>query len=204
MKACALMLAVVMLGAGAPRAASARGQQEAGAEALAVVKYEWYKERIAPRPSSAPLFTQEEMIRQARLEQQAAAARNRDKAAAARAETDLTRNEQAKAKAAQTDPPRDGYRYTVKLRNDGAKAVKSVDWDYVFTDPATGEEAGHHQFTSDETIKPGKSKEVSVLYLTPPVRLVSAKALGQKKVKFDEKVVVVRVTYEDGSVWQRP
>jgi hypothetical protein len=206
MKARALLLSVMLVGAACPRAAEARGRQaQTGAsEALVVVKHEWYKERIAPRPSAAPLFTQEEMVKQSKLEAQAAAARNQDKGMAARAETNVTKNEEAKAKATQTDPPRDGYRYVVKLRNDGAKTVKSIDWDYVFTDPATGQEAGHHQFTSDETIKPGKSKEVSVLYLTPPVKLVSAKALGQKKVTFDEKVIVVRVVYDDGTVWQHP
>jgi hypothetical protein len=32
-------------------------------------------------------------------------------------------------------PPRYGFTYKVSLRNTGAKAVKSLDWDHVFSTP---------------------------------------------------------------------
>lgn len=101
--------------------------------------------------------------------------------------------------------PRDGYRYKVLLTNTGSKTIRLVDWDYVFLDPNTREEVARHQFTSEETIKPGKSKEVSVLYLTPPVKTVSAGILTQKEpMPFTEQVVIARIQYSDGSVWQLP
>jgi hypothetical protein len=101
--------------------------------------------------------------------------------------------------------PRDGYRYKVLLTNTGSKTIKLVDWDYVFLNPTTGEEVARHQFTSQETIKPGKRKEVSVLYLTPPVKTVSAGILTKKEpMPFTELVVIARIEFSDGSVWQHP
>ncbi len=101
--------------------------------------------------------------------------------------------------------PRDGYRYKVLITNTGSKTMRLVDWDYVFLDPITHEVVGRHQFTSQETIKPGKSKEVSVLYLTPPVKTVSAGILTKKEpMPFTELVVIARIQYSDGSSWQRP
>jgi hypothetical protein len=92
----------------------------------------------------------------------------------------------------------------VALRNDGVKTIKSIDWDYLFLDPLTQQELARHQFTSDGTIKPGKSKEISVLYLIPPVKLVSARTLNKKNLPFIEQVVVAHILYSDGSSWQHP
>ena len=104
-----------------------------------------------------------------------------------------------------TERPRDGYRYGVQIRNTGAKLIKLVDWDYIFLDPNTLKEVARHQFTSDDTIKPGKSKEISVFYLHPPVKTVSIKMLSKKNMaNFKEQVVLMRIQYSDGSIWQRP
>jgi hypothetical protein len=178
--------------------------QEAGG--IEVLQWSWTKERIRQRPSMLSLASPDELIRQSQREAQLAAARNAArKGEAGKIETQILNHEDAKAKASQTSPPEDGYRYQVKLRNNGGKAIKSIDWDYLFIDPTNQSEVARHQFTSDETIKPGKSKEVSVLYLTPPVKTISAKMLGKKNpLPFDERVVIVRIQYSDGSVWQRP
>jgi hypothetical protein len=80
----------------------------------------------------------------------------------------------------------DSYKYKVRLRNDATKTIKSIDWDYLFLDPMTQQELAGHQFTNDETIKPGKSKEISVLYLMPPVKLISARRLNKKNLPFTE------------------
>lgn len=177
-----------------------------GGRSLVVVKFSWDKERIRPRPSLAPLASQDELIQQARREQQLAAARNAsNKPAATRLETQISNHQKATVQARQTELPRDGYRYKVTLRNEGVKLIKSIDWDYLFYDPITQQELARHQFTSDETIKPGKSKEVSVLYLTPPVKTVDVRLLRKKDaVSFTEQVVIARIEFSDGSVWPHP
>ncbi len=173
---------------------------------LVVIKFGWDKERIRPIPSMAPLASQDELIQQSRREQQLAAARNAQaKGTTAKLETQISNHQGAKAKAQQTELPRDGYRYRVKLRNEGLKTVKSIDWDYYFVDPVTNQELARHQFTSDETIKPGKSKEITVLYLKPPVKTVDARSLKKKeKASFVGRVVIARLQFSDGSVWQHP
>ena len=104
-----------------------------------------------------------------------------------------------------TERPRDGYRYEVQIRNTGAKTIKLIDWDYIFLDPDTLKEVARHQFTSNGTVKPGNSKKISVFYLQPPVKTVSVKMLSKKNMaNFKEQVVLMRIQYSDGSVWQRP
>jgi hypothetical protein len=173
---------------------------------IEILNFSWTKERIRERPSMLPLASSGELIRQSRNEAQLAAARNSARIGeASKLETQITNDEQAKAKAGQTDPPNDGYKYIVKLRNNGNKVIKSIDWDYLFLDPDTGATVSRHEFTSDDTIKPGKSKEISVLYLIPPVKTVSAKMLSKKNsAKFKEQVVLMRIQFSDGSVWQHP
>ena len=171
-----------------------------------VIKFGWEKERLRPIPSMAPLASQDELVQQSRREQQLSVARNtQQKGATSRLETQTTNHQQAKIKAQQTELPRDGYRYKVTLRNTGEKTIKSIDWDYYFVDPNTNEELSRHQFTSDETIKPGKSKELIVLYLKPPVKTVDARSLKKsEKSAFAGRVVVARLQFSDGTVWQHP
>jgi hypothetical protein len=201
MKARTLLLSVVILCASGFNAAR---PQDAGE--IEILKYSWTKERIRQRPSMLPLASSGELIRQSRSEAQLAAARNSaNKGAAGKIETQITNDEQATAKARQTAPPEDGYRYAVKLRNNGNKVIKSIDWDYLFLDPDTSIVVSRHQFTSDDTIKPGKSKEISVLYLNPPVKTVSVKMLNKKSpANYREQVMLIRIQYSDGSVWQHP
>ena len=201
MKTRTLLLSLFILCATGSLAATS---QEAGE--IEILSFSWTKERIRERPSMLPLASSGELIRQSRSEAQLAAARNSaNRGAASKIETQISNDEQAAAKARQTAPPDDGYRYVVKLRNGGSKVIKSIDWDYLFIDPDTMTVLSRHQFTSDETIKPGKSKEFGVLYLIPPVQTVNVKMLGKKKLaNFKEQVVLMRIQYSDGSVWQHP
>jgi hypothetical protein len=146
------------------------------------------------------------LIQQSRREQQLAAARNAsNKSAASKLETQISNHQKASVEASQTELPRDGYLYKLTLRNDGVKTIKSIDWDYLFLDPITQQELARHQFTSDETIKPGKRKEVSVLYLIPPLRTIPVQTLNKKdRARISEQVVVMRIQYSDGSFWQHP
>jgi hypothetical protein len=187
-------------------ASSAAVLAQAGGSDVVVLKCSWQKERIRPRPSLAPLASQDELIQQSQREQQLAAAKNvGDRGKVAKLETQISNHQKATAQASQTELPRDGYRYNMTLQNDSVKTIKSIDWDYLFLDPITQQELAHHQFTSDETIKPGKRKEVSVLYLIPPLKTIPVQTLNKKNpTRISEQVVVVRIQYSDGSFWQHP
>ena len=95
--------------------------------------------------------------------------------------------------------------YKVSIKNTGLKTIKAIDWDYVFFDPNTQNEIGRHQFTSEEKISPGKSKELNALIPKPPTGTISVYELNSKeRTTLNERVLLMRIQYSDGSVWQRP
>lgn len=99
-------------------------------------------------------------------------------------------------------PPR--YIYTVKVRNTGAKTMLALVWEYVFTDPDTGEEVGRHHYESKVKIRAGKSGELVGHSASPPARVVDARRAGDdSEGRLVQRVIIHRIEYEDGSVWER-
>ena len=189
--------------------AAARAQQApaaGGPPDLTVLKCGWSRELIPGwenRPTGAEPY--DAMLSRVAAEQRVQRERNAgNKGRTAHADDEAKVYEKANADkgAKSSKPPRFGYRYKVSIRNGGQKAIKSVDWDYVFLDAVTQAEVERHQFTSDEKIGPGKEKELSVFNLAPPTRTVSARASSRKDAPaFVERIVLVRVVYADGTVW---
>ena len=94
------------------------------------------------------------------------------------------------------------YKFTTALKNTGNKTVVDVQWGYVFypKDPAT--EPLAFLFSSKTSIAPGKEKALND---TIPARGASG---GRSKLPtkynralFEEKVVILRLDYSDGSTW---
>ncbi|HLL14276.1 MAG TPA: hypothetical protein VK388_04290 [Pyrinomonadaceae bacterium] len=176
---------------------------------LQVVKFSWSKERLGweGNPFSGPVENFDQMRVRTRNERRI----NEAKREGNTIELDRVTRE-AKADAAnveelrrQQQPPRYGFMYKVSVKNTGTKAIKSLDWDHVFFDTDTKAESGRHQFTGDEKIAPGKQKEFTVFTPSPPSRTVSVYKLQKReRDTLGESIVVVRIVYEDGSVWQRP
>jgi hypothetical protein len=205
-------LALVALAATAFAAVHARQQQQpapsrADASGLSVVKFRWEKERVnwERDPFGGPVENFEEMRVRARNEK-----RIDDAKRGGGQDVDRIRRE-ARADSAlleiarQKGPPRYGFRYKLSVRNDGAKAVKELDWDYVFTDASTGEELGRHKFTSEGRVAPGKSRDFSFFIPNPPTLRVSAYALDKnERAGLSEQVLLIRILYEDGTEWRRP
>ena len=114
----------------------------------------------------------------------------------------MDRDEKA-AKERPPKPPRYAFRYKLSVQNAGPKAIKEIDWDYVFTDAVSGEELGRREFTSTEKIGPGKRKELSVLVSSPPIQRISVYTLGKgERDGLAEQVIVARILYDDGTTWQ--
>lgn len=195
----------------------ARAQQQQAAPAptenppgLEVVKFGWSKERLGWErdPFSGPVENFDQMRVRTRNEKRINDAKREGSA------VDLDRvTREAKADAAnveqlrrqQEQPARYGFMYKVSVRNTGAQAVKSLDWDHVFFDTDTKVETGRHKFTADEKIAPGKQKEFSIFASLPPSRTVSVHKLQKReRDRIGETIVIMRVVYADGSVWQRP
>ena len=89
------------------------------------------------------------------------------------------------------------------MKNSSTKTIKSIDWDYIFLERGTETEIGRQQFTSEEKIGPGKTKELSVTITKPPTKTISLTSLNNnERGALDSRVIVVRIDYTDGTSWQ--
>lgn len=198
-----LLFVLLALIAPAQTPAAADGQTSPGVE---VVKFNWSKERLNwERDPFAGVIenfddARVRMRNEKRIEE---AKRGGNTSEVDRLKREARADDALIATRHRTKPARYAFAYKASFRNHGPLAVKAVDWDYVFYDAATGEEIGRHQFTSEEKIGPGKSRELSVFIASPPTRTVSVYALNDKeRESVRGQVMLVRVEYADGSVWQ--
>ncbi len=172
-----------------------------------VVRFSWSKERIGWEgdPFGGPIENWDEVRARTRNER-----RIDDAKRGGSAEVDKIKRE-AKADAANIEAQHKDSRtryvfvYKTTVKNLSDKPIKSIDWDYVFLDRATESEIGRREFTSEEKISPGKSKELTVTITKPPTQTVSVTSLNTKeRDALLERVVVVRIDYADGTFWQLP
>jgi hypothetical protein len=100
---------------------------------------------------------------------------------------------------------------TVVLQNASAKMVKAFSLDYVFMDPQTRGEFLRYEFHAKKRMSPGKSSKITqdifqkvgkYRKFYTPIKPQSEILLRTKEAL--TKVVIKRIEYSDGSVWQRP
>jgi hypothetical protein len=200
-------LAALSVTAAAVRARTRRpAAPQAEASGVAVVKFSWDKERVnwERDPFGGPVENFEEMRVRARNEKRIDDAKRGGSSDVDRIRREARADSALLEIARRKGPPRYGFRYKLSVKNGGAKAVKELDWDYVFTDSVTGEVIGRHKFTSEGRVAPGKGREFSFFIPNPPTLRVSAYALDKnERAGLQEQVVLIRVLYEDGTVWQK-
>jgi hypothetical protein len=98
----------------------------------------------------------------------------------------------------------EGYAYRVKVQNAAQKAVEVLFWEYQFEETANPSNLTRRQFLCGAQIKGGKEKELQAFGGSGPAGSVSAESLANSAASpFAERVVVNRVEYADGSIWQR-
>jgi hypothetical protein len=94
------------------------------------------------------------------------------------------------------------YEFTVK--NTGSKAIKYLLWEHSFTDPATQKRFGRRQYKSSVKILPGMTAKLVAYFLLPPPGTIDVKQAGQDLQELPTaQVVIQRIKYADGSVWER-
>ena len=164
-----------------------------------VLKSSWSKVRIGWErdPFSGPLENFDEMRSRARNERRVA------QGGGERAKRDAKADEAILAKQREKPPSRYYFIYKTRIKNNHTAAITQIDWDHVFYERETENEVGRQEFTSDEQIGPGKTKELIVTMTSPPTRTVSITSLNlEERDRFTEKIVLLRVKYADGRVWQ--
>ncbi|HEX6284455.1 MAG TPA: hypothetical protein VFZ71_06245 [Pyrinomonadaceae bacterium] len=166
---------------------------------IEVVKASWSKVRIGWErdPFGGPLENFDEMRSRARNERRIA------QGGGERAKREAKADEANLAKQREKNPPRYYFVYKTKVKNNHTSPIVEIDWDHIFYERGTETEVGRQQFTSEERIAPGKSKELTVTMISPPTKTVSVTSLNlEERDRFTEKVEIVRVKYADGHVWQ--
>jgi hypothetical protein len=93
------------------------------------------------------------------------------------------------------------YLYRARIRNAGEKTIRAVDWEYLFVDPNTQKEAGRHRYSSKLKVRPGRSGELLGRSNAPRTSTVDVRSSGKE---LTEQIIIYRVEYEDGSVWENP
>ena len=173
-------------------------QEPSGVE---VVKASWSKIRIGWErdPFGGPLENFDEMRSRARNERRVASGGGE------RAKREAKADEANLAAQRDKKPSQYYFIYKTKIKNNHTAAITQIDWDYVFFERDTENEIGRQEFTSDEQIGPGKTKELVVTITSPPTRTISVTSLNlEEHDRFTEKIILVRVQYADGRVWQAP
>src|SRR5437762_9508635 len=101
-------------------------------------------------------------------------------------------------------PPVAGFAYQIKIQNTGAKLIQKIFWEYQFKETANPTNVTHRQFLCVAKIKPEKDRDLQAFSLSGPSDVISAKSLAKSSAnQFEERVVLNRVEYADGSFWQR-
>ena len=95
----------------------------------------------------------------------------------------------------------DGYAYRIKVQNASPKVVEIVFWEYRFVDPAKPDLVARRQFLCGVNIPAGKGKDLEGFSLSGPSDVISVTTLADNA--FKEDVLINRVEYSDGSIWQR-
>jgi hypothetical protein len=175
---------------------------------IQVVKFSWSKERLGWErdPFSGPVESFDQMRVRQRNEKRILDAKRSGTSSDVDRITREAKADSANIEELRRQPPaRYSFMYKVSFKNNSAKIIKSLDWDHVFFDAGTKAETARHQFTTDEKISPGKQKEFTVFSPKPPSQTISVQKLNQReRDTVGEAIVIMRIQYADGSVWQRP
>ena len=166
-----------------------------------VVKASWSKIRIGWErdPFGGPLENFDEMRSRVRNERRVATGGGE------RARREAKADEANLAAQRDKKPSQYYFIYKTKVKNNHTVAITQIDWDYVFFERGTENEIGRQQFTSDEHVGPGKTKELVVTITSPPTRTISVTSLNlEERNRLSEKIIIVRVQYADGHTWQPP
>lgn len=105
-----------------------------------------------------------------------------------------------------TPPPKslDTFTYEVRIQNGSKKPIDVVFWEYQFIDPASPATATRRQFLCGAGIKSGKEKDLQASSLSGPSDVINVETLAAGSgPHFLERVLINRVEYADGSIWER-
>ena len=105
------------------------------------------------------------------------------------------------ARAAKPDA-RDRYLYVMRVHNGSSKSIDVVFWEYQFISPEPNGSTARRQFLCGAKIKRDKDVDIRAFSLLGPTGVVMA-AADDKTHPFEERAVINRIEFTDGTIWQR-
>lgn len=176
-------------------------QAQPNAPELTVTKKFWRKELYHPALTSDPFRVNDEQMEMQRA-QRDNNIRNSVRVREGTTPQPAQSVRNPKPMPTESEAPRMLFVYRVTVKNSGTKTITGLVWEYVFFDPERAEQVGQHSFLHRVKIRSGKSMELIGESVRPPTRVIDANKKGESRLT--EEVVIRRIEYEDGSVWQRP
>ncbi|HKP35877.1 MAG TPA: hypothetical protein VJT71_03395 [Pyrinomonadaceae bacterium] len=189
---------VMVLAVGVLLAASAAAQNRTettpDAPGVIVTRISWKRVTINPALLEDPMLISQEQSRQ--ISEQRLA---REQPLRVRPENaPVTLRSRSKAE-------RVTYVYSARVRNTGDKTIREIGWEYLLSDPETKIEVGRHLHSMKLSLAAGKSRDLIARSSKPPAGVVFVSKNGKEvSAKYSERVIINRLRYADGSVWQRP
>lgn len=195
----ALLLALSL----ATLVAAQQTRDDSAPKDLVVVDNSWHKDYVGRASDTNPLQPNEDYIRQTRAEKQYI--RRRDDYSLPNQPTEERVPQPTVRPIPSDSKPTDIYVYQVTVRNTGAKKIAAVEWEYQFLHPDTQAVMGSRQITSKVKLLPGRTDKIEARLIQKPTQVVAADQLGKNpQAQFTERVIIHRIVYADGTVWQRP
>lgn len=198
------LLMILLSGIAATQASTAAAQVSASKDApdLIVIKTSWRRvEPINPGLNGASVYNPENAARMA-----VNTARINEFNSARERGADVPPPKLLSVPSTPDLPPAvrpwSGYRYEFTVKNTGAKLIRQVVFEHSFLDPRTQKKVGLRQYKSKVKIRPGLTAKLVVYSSRRPIGTIDATQTGQPD-QSKEEVVIQRIKYADGSVWER-
>ncbi len=171
------------------------------APSLEVLDVKWTRVERNPRLDEDPFA----IIERQRSLQKAQEEALRDNDALRKADLPLVRVPTSASPPSRKDSgprtPRVTYVYRVTVRNTGTKAIRKLDWYYESYDATTKQFVGRRDYQTRTKILPGQTKKLTAQSASPPVYTVNAAQTDSDQPA--NRVVIHRIEYSDGSIWNR-
>lgn len=180
---------------------SAQSSQASEAPDLTVSKKNWRKEIHHPALTSDPFRANDEQAELQRVQKDNSI---RNSVRVREGNTPLPAVRNTKPMPTESDGPQVWFVYRVTVKNSGTKTIAALEWDYLFFDSEKAERVGQHSFRHRIKIRTGKTTELIGHSTKPPSSVIDATRAKNGDTHLSEEVIIRRIEYEDGSVWQRP
>ena len=198
-----LLLPIVLIFQAAPQQRAASDEQPS----VVATYFRWFRDRqeakksvVPARGPEPPLIEPNKSIGRNQRTDGTAPERdpNAEKVEARSASLDQIADE------ASQSPRVDGFTYEVKFKNLNTKPAQVIYWEYQFKEPMAPANMSRRRYVCGVKIKPDKDKLIQIFSTLGPGTVINVKDLKKRSGKeFDESVIIDRIEFEDGSLWQR-